>query len=71
MKTLLNMNYGTRLSSAGLIYAHYGKEVIAKILNIDPLNSDVLLLYEKLYECFVESVDAIDNGVQQFDGKPR
>lgn len=71
MNTLLNMNYNTRLSSAGLIYAHYGKEVISNILNIDSSDSDVLLLYEKMYEHFVESVDAIDNGIQQFDGNPR
>lgn len=71
MNSLLNMNYHTRLSSAGLIYAHYGKDVIANILKIDSSSDAVLLLYNKLYECFVESVDAVDNGVQQFDGKPR
>jgi uncharacterized UPF0160 family protein len=61
------------LSSAGLVYAHYGKEVIAKILEIengiDPNVEEVM--YNRLYKNFVEAVDAIDNGIQQFEGTPK
>uniref|UniRef100_A0A915E8P5 Uncharacterized protein n=1 Tax=Ditylenchus dipsaci TaxID=166011 RepID=A0A915E8P5_9BILA len=57
MNSVLGIDFHTKLSSAGLVYAHYGKEVIANLL--------------KLYKNFVESVDAIDNGIQQFDGEPR
>jgi uncharacterized UPF0160 family protein len=28
-------------------------------------------IYDKVYEHFVEEIDAIDNGVNQFDGEPR
>lgn len=61
-----------RLSSAGLIYAHYGKEVISNILKAkNPTSESIDIIYKKLYECFVESIDAIDNGVNQYEGTPR
>lgn len=63
--------FETKLSSAGLVYAHYGRKVIAAILELPEDDPTVALLYRKLYEGFVESVDAIDNGVPQFDGVPR
>ena len=31
----------------------------------------VELLFDKMYEGFIEEVDAVDNGVSQFDGEPR
>lgn len=62
----------TKLSSAGLVYAHYGHEVIAQILHKEMLNEeDLNKLYERLYKNFVQSIDAIDNGIQQFDGPAR
>ena len=33
--------------------------------------STLELLFDKMYTNFIEEVDAIDNGVSQFDGKPR
>ena len=64
--------FQTKLSSAGLIYAHYGKQVIAQIIGIDTEdNPDLLRAYEHLYKSFVESVDAIDNGINQFEGTPK
>ena len=65
MNTLTNMDFHTRLSSAGLIYVHYGHEVIANLLKIvnEPRSDPTIsIIYTKLYKCFVESVDAIDNG---------
>lgn len=61
----------TRLSSAGLVYIHFGKEILAKILNTDLTDPTTSILYDKMYEEFVEEIDAIDNGVKQFDGEPR
>ena len=29
------------------------------------------IIYDKVYENFVEEIDAIDNGVNQYDGEPR
>lgn len=62
------------MSSAGLVYAHFGLEVVTEILKINKtiLNSNSLSsLYSFIYEGFVEEIDAIDNGVPMFnDGKP-
>ncbi|CAO4380623.1 unnamed protein product [Caenorhabditis nigoni] len=71
MRTLEKLNFDTKLSSAGLVYAHYGKDVINQILggNVSPTMVD--LFYHRLYEQFVESIDAIDNGISQYDGIPR
>ncbi len=63
--------YKTRLSSAGLVYKHFGKEIIAELLNRFEVSADsdfVNKLYEKLYVEFVEHLDAIDNGVSVSDG---
>lgn len=61
--------YETRLSSAGLIYKHFGREVIGNICgwNDGSENSKSLdCVYQKLYESFVEGFDGIDNGVSQY-----
>ncbi|CAB3398488.1 unnamed protein product [Caenorhabditis bovis] len=71
MKSLSKLQFDTKLSSAGLIYAHYGKDVIREILEhkVEPTTID--LFYHRLYENFVEAIDAIDNGIPQYDGVPR
>jgi len=56
--------YQTKLSSAGLVYKHFGREVIRSILNPSIANDNTIeLFYKKMYEEFIESVDAIDNGI--------
>lgn len=64
-----------RLSSAGLIYAHYGIEVIGEILskhNFAATTDCLQHLYTAIYEGFVEEIDAIDNGVPMWsEGRPR
>ena len=57
--------YKTRLSSAGLVYLHYGREVLRKFAP-DVSDADLERLYDKVYENFMEHVDGIDNGVQQY-----
>lgn len=68
-------NHKTKLSSAGLVYKHFGKQVIAQALQEKREKDDakVEILYKKLYENFVEALDGIDNGIQQYEGdsKPR
>lgn len=63
-----------RLSSAGLIYAHFGEEVIRQMLKktCDGHVTDALvkLLFEKIYESFIQEIDGIDNGVSQFPAEP-
>ncbi|CAK9803046.1 MYG1 protein C27H6.8 [Anthophora quadrimaculata] len=50
------------LSASGLIYCHYGHDVIKLLVpHADSRTIDVLFKY--IYENFVKEVDAIDNGV--------
>jgi uncharacterized UPF0160 family protein len=58
--------YSTKLSSAGLIYKHFGKKIIETVLpNLGQTYID--LLYDKMYREFIESLDANDNGISQYD----
>lgn len=68
----------TKLSSAGLIYKHFGHEIIKNIIHeynqqnnkVDDTkldNNTIELLYQHVYDNFIESMDAIDNGVNQYD----
>ncbi|VVC44683.1 Metal-dependent protein hydrolase,RNA polymerase II, heptapeptide repeat, eukaryotic [Cinara cedri] len=59
----------TKLSSAGLIYLHYGHEVLNKIIASDIPESKLKSIYFKVYENFVQEVDAIDNGIPICEGK--
>lgn len=63
-----------RLSSAGLIYTHFGEEVIRHILNkssnVKVTDELVKLMFEKIYQSFVQEIDGIDNGVSQFPAEP-
>jgi uncharacterized UPF0160 family protein len=63
----------TKLSSAGLVYKHFGRQVIAAHLQQSADESLVDLVYQRLYVSFIESVDALDNGVERFasDQPPR
>jgi uncharacterized UPF0160 family protein len=62
--------YETKLSSAGLIYKHYGRDIIREILGGKAEDAFVDVCYEKLYKGFMEHIDAIDNGVSIADGVP-
>ncbi|GAW81764.1 hypothetical protein, conserved [Plasmodium gonderi] len=63
----LDDSHDIRLSSAGLIYKHYGKDVFREGFNITDENK-VNTLYDKIYTAFIESVDALDNGINQYEG---
>ena len=70
--------YQTRLSSAGLIFRHFGHEAITNIVSQrDPSRSKdadcIKLLYRRMYEDFVEAFDGVDNGIDRYpeDVKPR
>ncbi|SCV03923.1 LAMI_0H12024g1_1 [Lachancea mirantina] len=60
--------YKTKLSSAGLVYKHFGKDIIA---GLQPQLSaqERTLLYEKVYKEFIEALDANDNGISNFDAE--
>ncbi|XP_031262773.1 UPF0160 protein-like [Pistacia vera] len=59
--------FNTKLSSAGLVYKHFGKEIIAKELQLDEAHPDVHRLFLAVYKNFMEAIDAIDNGINQYD----
>ena len=53
----------TKLSASGLVYRHYGKQVLqAYYPNLDQPSLD--WAYVKLYDTLLEALDAIDTGVE-------
>ncbi|KAI8344651.1 metal-dependent protein hydrolase, partial [Chlamydoabsidia padenii] len=54
----------TKLSSAGLVYKHFGREVIQRIVGNDTKHLDTI--YHKTYKSFIESLDAHDNGISAY-----
>ncbi|EPZ36554.1 GAMM1 protein [Rozella allomycis CSF55] len=63
-KDTFSQNHSIKLSSAGLVYKHFGEKVIANSLNIDICDARLKTLYLKLYNSFVMPLDAIDNGIE-------
>ncbi|XP_077583400.1 MYG1 exonuclease [Stigmatopora nigra] len=61
----------TKLSSAGLVYLHFGRQLLAQLTQLKEDDKQLEILYDKLYENFVEEVDAVDNGISQYDGEAR
>lgn len=60
--------HNTKLSSAGLVYLHFGKDVIQAVTGLQP-GPDLDVLFEKIYTDFIEAFDANDNGVSVFANK--
>ena len=62
----------TKLSSAGLVYKHYGKkliEIVAQHERVELQPEIVEKLFVKVYNNFIEHIDGIDNGVPSSDGE--
>lgn len=63
--------YKTKLSSAGLVYKHFGKDIIKQIVanaGLKELSTgDLETLYQRVYKQFIESLDANDNGINKYD----
>ncbi|KAL2264445.1 hypothetical protein VTK26DRAFT_10 [Humicola hyalothermophila] len=57
----------TRLSSAGLVYLHFGRGIIARRLGQPEDSEQVGTVWRKLYESFIEALDAHDNGIAAYD----
>jgi uncharacterized UPF0160 family protein len=60
-------HHNTKLSSAGLVYMHFGKAIIAQHTKLPIDHSDVELLFQKVYDDFVEAIDANDNGISKYE----
>lgn len=72
MSTLMpNAKWTTKLSSAGLVYLHYGHEVLNKILASNIPENKLNSIYSKVYESFVQEIDAIDNGISICEGEQK
>ena len=57
----------TKLSSAGLVYMHFGKPIIALQTGLDEGSEEVDILWRKIYEDFIEALDAHDNGISVYN----
>ena len=64
-------SWGTKLSSAGLVYLYYGHQVLAQILELKKDDALTDIVFDLVYENLIEEVDGVDNGVNQYDGEPR
>jgi len=60
----------TKLSSAGLVYKHFGKDIFAELYKLDPSSPEADNLHQLVYGDFVEALDGIDNGISCYSGKP-
>ncbi|XP_065347537.1 MYG1 exonuclease [Cloeon dipterum] len=71
MKSLRpNKPFEIKLSSAGLVYCHYGEQILRDMIGKD--NEKLLdILFNKIYETFIMEIDGIDNGVNICDGEQR
>ncbi|CAD6890027.1 unnamed protein product [Tilletia controversa] len=58
--------HSIKLSSAGLVWKHFGTKILAEHLKLPVDDSRVTLLHLKLYDDFVQAIDAIDNGIAQY-----
>ena len=56
----------TKLSSAGLVYKHYGQRVLQKILGDAVSNDELDAVFHHVYSEFIEGIDGIDNGVPPY-----
>lgn len=59
-----NYNDKVKLSSAGLIYCHFGHEILRNLL--PEVKEDVIIedIFKKIYDTLIVEIDAIDNGVK-------
>ncbi len=61
----------TKLSSAGLVYKHFGREVLENVLKKSGITLHADAIYKPVYDAFIEAVDAVDNGVSIQEGIPK
>eukprot|EP01027_Heterolobosea_sp_BB2_P007177 GEZU01010699.1.p1 GENE.GEZU01010699.1~~GEZU01010699.1.p1 ORF type:complete len:310 (+),score=81.49 GEZU01010699.1:345-1274(+) len=61
-----NDKYKTKLSTAGLVYKHFGQHIISRVLNTDEKTTNII--YDRVYKSFIEHIDGIDNGIEVSSG---
>ncbi|KAG8833008.1 hypothetical protein FRC18_004273 [Serendipita sp. 400] len=58
--------FNTKLSSAGLVYKHFGREIVSNLMKWSPEDARTQLLWLKMYKEYIEAIDAIDNGISAY-----
>ena len=56
----------TTLSSAGLVYKHFGRELIQRMVSVNP--DELEFVFKRTYRGFIENIDASDTGIEQCSG---
>lgn len=59
-----------KLSSAGLVYCHFGEEIIEQLVPEITDEQDRTSIFKRVYDSLIKEIDAIDNGVPMFAGEP-
>lgn len=62
-------NWQMKLSSAGLIYCHFGHKVIKQLVP-ELTDDDVEKVFKKVYNTFIKEIDGIDNGIPMYKEEP-
>ncbi|XP_050452710.1 MYG1 exonuclease isoform X1 [Cataglyphis hispanica] len=63
-------NWTIKLSSAGLIYGHFGHAILKNVLPEVTDNRVIDEIFKKIYDTLIKEIDAIDNGVPMYDAEP-
>jgi len=58
----------TKLSSAGLVWKHFGRDILAAHMQCADDDERIPTLYRKMYDDFVEAIDGHDNGIPLYPG---
>ncbi|KAI4491037.1 hypothetical protein M0802_010454 [Mischocyttarus mexicanus] len=58
------------LSSAGLIYCHYGHEIIKLLAPPGTKDNDIKAIFKNVYYSLIQEIDAIDNGILMCKEEP-
>lgn len=59
-----------KLSSAGLIYCHYGHEIIRHLAPANTKSNVIKIIFKNVYFKLIQEIDAIDNGVPMTQDEP-
>lgn len=63
-------NSTIKLSSAGLVYCHFGHEIIKQLAPVDTSDDIIKVIFKSVYYKLIQEIDAIDNGIPMFDQEP-
>merc|ERR1712000_8586 len=69
-ETMEELRFETKLSSAGLVFRHFGKDFL-RIAVGEQTPEAFEALYQKVYKSFMHEIDGVDNGDECFKGGSR